>query len=72
MPKPVKKVLVRMPEALHVDIQDEALRRGISINAEIVRRLQRRHWVNRTDYALRDRRKRNVPLPSPYESLMPK
>jgi hypothetical protein len=41
-----------MPEALFVDIKDDAQRRKTSINAEIVRRCMLRRWSNQRDREL--------------------
>ena len=49
---PLHRMLVRLPEALFVDIKDEALRREISVNREIIRRCSLKRWSNQTMWEL--------------------
>jgi hypothetical protein len=42
-----------MPLALYADIVDEADRRGLSINREVIRRLKLKRWSNQADYSRR-------------------
>lgn len=41
-----RKFLLRLPEALYIDIADEALRRETTITREMIRRLQLKRWSN--------------------------
>lgn len=48
----LRRIHIRMSEALYAEISNEALRRGHSINIEIVRRCTLKRWTSQADWEM--------------------